>query len=95
LSETFAVALERWPSYDAERDPLPWLWGITTNLLRRHRRQQSRTLKAISASVPDEPPDDVMSASKRLDYRRVLDLVKTQNKQTGRNGNLGAGADSG
>lgn len=43
LSETFTVAFERRASYDLDRpDALPWLYGIVTTLLKRHRRVEAR-----------------------------------------------------
>lgn len=43
LSETFTVAFERRAAYDLDRaDALPWLYGIVTTLLKRHRRIEAR-----------------------------------------------------
>lgn len=60
IAETFLVAWERLDSYDLERgDARPWLFGIATNLLRRHHRSEARMLKAaartaLRESVADE-----------------------------------------
>lgn len=74
LGETFVTALVRWPSFDLSRqEPLPWLFGIATNLLRRHWRSERRAVRAMSrTAVPDlfedEPGD-------RLDVERAVQVV--------------------
>lgn len=51
LSETFVVAFERRAVFDLDRaDALPWLYGIATTLLRKHRRVEAR---AWRSAVPD------------------------------------------
>lgn len=50
-SETFLVAFEQRKRFDSRRDDaLPWLYGIVTNLLHRHRRAEARAWKAARAS---------------------------------------------
>jgi RNA polymerase sigma-70 factor (ECF subfamily) len=52
-SETFAVAFRRRAAYDLSReDARPWLFGISANLLRDHRRSEERRLRAYSLSAP-------------------------------------------
>ena len=47
-ADVFVVAFRRLDNYDLARDDaLPWLYGIATNLLRRHRRSESRRLRAV------------------------------------------------
>ena len=49
LGELFRVAFERRSTYDTERaDARPWLYGIATRLLARHRRSEARRLAAIA-----------------------------------------------
>ncbi|WP_173041784.1 RNA polymerase sigma factor [Phytohabitans flavus] len=49
VAETFLVAYEQRDRYDASRgEVLPWLYGIATNLLRRHRRTEIRALRALA-----------------------------------------------
>lgn len=49
-SETFLVAFEQRRRFDSRRDDaLPWLYGIVTNLLHRHRRTEARAWKASRA----------------------------------------------
>ncbi|KAM9866207.1 hypothetical protein ACIFOC_01125 [Leucobacter aridicollis] len=48
-SATFLVALERLDRYDtAVPNALPWLLGIATRLIRRHRRDEVATWKALA-----------------------------------------------
>ncbi|MEV1116571.1 sigma-70 family RNA polymerase sigma factor [Actinosynnema sp. NPDC049800] len=47
VSETFLVALQQRHTYDPERAGVrPWLYGIASNLLRRHVRQEVRGWRA-------------------------------------------------
>jgi RNA polymerase sigma factor (sigma-70 family) len=53
-AETFAVAFRRRRAFDAGReDARPWLFGIATNLLRRHRRTERRRLAAYARTGVD------------------------------------------
>lgn len=46
-AETFVVAFRRRATYDhVHANARPWLFGIAVNLLRRHRRQENRELRA-------------------------------------------------
>lgn len=49
-AETFALAFERRSTCRAGDNVLPWLYGIATNLLHRHRRVERRQLKAYARS---------------------------------------------
>jgi RNA polymerase sigma factor (sigma-70 family) len=63
-SETFVIAFHRRASYDGgEENARPWLFGIATNLLRRHRRTERRRLAAYAKTgvdpvVPFDPALD-------------------------------------
>jgi RNA polymerase sigma factor (sigma-70 family) len=48
VSETFLVALRERHSYSADGGARAWLFGIATNLVRRHARQQTRMLRATA-----------------------------------------------
>jgi RNA polymerase sigma factor (sigma-70 family) len=52
-AETFALAFSRRGSCRASGSVLPWLYGIATNLLHRHRRTERRQLRAYSRSRVD------------------------------------------
>jgi RNA polymerase sigma-70 factor (ECF subfamily) len=55
VAETFLVAFRRRLSYDgSRRDSRPWLYGIATNVIRRHRRDEVRALRAL-ARTGDDP----------------------------------------
>ncbi len=48
-AEVFVVAFRRRFDYDVGRaSALPWLYGIATNLLRRHRRSEQRRMAALN-----------------------------------------------
>jgi RNA polymerase sigma-70 factor (ECF subfamily) len=56
-AETFTTAFQRRHTYDLTRaDARPWLFGIATNLIGRHRRAEARRFKAL-AKVPGPVPD--------------------------------------
>jgi RNA polymerase sigma-70 factor (ECF subfamily) len=63
LGEVFRVAFERRCSYDTAHDSArPWLYGIATNLVARHRRSEARRLRAmasLAARRADAHGDDV------------------------------------
>ncbi|MCM2413489.1 RNA polymerase sigma factor [Streptomyces sp. RKAG290] len=53
MAETFTTAFQRRHTYDLKRaDARPWLFGIATNLVGRHRRAEARRFKAL-AKVPE------------------------------------------
>jgi RNA polymerase sigma-70 factor (ECF subfamily) len=74
VAETFLVAWEQRARYDPARGVArAWLFGIATNLLRRHARTEARTLQAMAmdagrAEVVE--PSDAASAS-RVDADRA------------------------
>lgn len=54
VAATFLAAYERWQAYDPNRaEALPWLYGIATNLLRRHRRSEVRAYRALARTGID------------------------------------------
>ena len=49
VAETFLVAFRQRSGYDLTRaDARPWLYGIATNLIGRHRRSETRLLRALA-----------------------------------------------
>jgi RNA polymerase sigma-70 factor (ECF subfamily) len=52
LGETFRIAFQRRATFDVARakgcDARPWLYGIATNLIARHRRAEVRRLRATA-----------------------------------------------
>lgn len=65
LAQTFLVAFGRRDRYDtAQADARPWLYGIATNLVGRHRRDEVRFYRAIARTGIDpaaEPIADVVT----------------------------------
>jgi RNA polymerase sigma-70 factor, ECF subfamily len=54
LAETFLIAFDRRDRYDSGRpDARPWLYGIATNLVARHRRAEVRQLTAFGRTGVD------------------------------------------
>jgi RNA polymerase sigma factor (sigma-70 family) len=48
-AETFLIAFDRRDRYDLSRaDARPWLYGIATNLIARHRRAEVRQYRALA-----------------------------------------------
>ncbi|MFF7390473.1 RNA polymerase sigma factor [Streptomyces scabiei] len=53
MAETFAIAFQRRHTYDLQRpDARPWLFGVATNVLGRHRRAEARRFRAL-ARLPE------------------------------------------
>ncbi|WP_433418100.1 RNA polymerase sigma factor [Microtetraspora malaysiensis] len=54
VAETFARAFQHRETYDLSRDDArPWLYGIATNLIGRHRRQEIGLYRALSRTGVD------------------------------------------
>lgn len=67
-AEVFSVAFRRRLDYEASRsDARPWLYGIATNLLHRHHRDEQRRLRAYARSTPDANDFDAESVIARAD----------------------------
>ena len=59
LGEVFRVAFEKRATYDTARpDARPWLYGIATNLLARHRRGEARRIRATARLLARQRPAD-------------------------------------
>ena len=59
LGEVFRIAFEKRATYDCDRpDARPWLYGIATNLLARHRRSEARRMHATARLLSAQPPAD-------------------------------------
>ncbi|GAA2845100.1 RNA polymerase sigma factor [Streptosporangium fragile] len=73
-AETFLAAFRRRDSYDLAR-PLarPWLYGIATTLVARHRRGEERFLRALSRTGVDPLPEPMADA--------VVDRVAAQEER--------------
>jgi RNA polymerase sigma factor (sigma-70 family) len=70
-AQTFLVAFDSRDRFDRGRsDSRPWLFGIATNLARRHRRREVRELRAIAAMTPDSSAG-IDGVEARLDAERL------------------------
>jgi RNA polymerase sigma-70 factor (ECF subfamily) len=70
VAETFLVAYEQQDRFDPARGPvLPWLYGIATNILRRHRRTEVRALRALATA--ETTADFTGRAAERVDAQRL------------------------
>lgn len=82
VSETFAVALRERARYDSTRgSPSTWLYGIATNLLRRHHRQESMDLQAsgrltVVADRGGELDQDLVTT--KVDAQRRVDQLASR-----------------
>ena len=77
LAETFLAAFRRREAYDTSRgDARPWLYGIATNLVGQHRRDEARRHRLLRAVGPepaaDFPADGVADRVSAAAARRVL-----------------------
>lgn len=79
LAETFLVAFRRRASYTSDVGVRPWLFGIATNLVRRHVRTEERRYRALARLAAGElAPPVIEDAIDRLDagaLRRDLALA--------------------
>jgi RNA polymerase sigma-70 factor (ECF subfamily) len=82
VGEVFRIAFERRHTFDASRETArPWLYGIATNLLAKHRRSEGRRLRAVGRLAsqrlaPSDPAggvDDALDAARR--WERVVTVV--------------------
>lgn len=86
LADTFRIAIERWNDYDSSiGSARNWLYGIATNLVRRHWRTEQRRRAAVGrlAAQPNTAEDSLLNpattATERADsvveVQRLLDAV--------------------
>jgi RNA polymerase sigma factor (sigma-70 family) len=75
VGELFRIAFERRKTFDASRaTALPWLFGIGSNLLLKHRRAEARRLRASARIVAAEATDRRAGAA-ALDARLLFPRV--------------------
>jgi RNA polymerase sigma factor (sigma-70 family) len=82
LGEVFRVAFEKRSTYDCARPSArPWLYGIATKMLARHRRSEARRIRATARLRTRQPPeadptDAIVATLDALDlWPRVADAV--------------------
>jgi RNA polymerase sigma factor (sigma-70 family) len=60
VAETFLIAFGRRTTYDLRRSQArPWLYGIATTLVARHRRSERRLYRALARTGVDPLPEPV------------------------------------
>jgi RNA polymerase sigma-70 factor (ECF subfamily) len=75
VGEVFRIAFERRKTFDASRaSALPWLYGIGSNLLLKHRRGEARRLRASARLAAGEAADR-RARSAALDARLLFPRV--------------------
>ena len=77
VGETFLVAFRRRDRYDLSyRDARPWLFGIATNMISRHRQAEVRFYRALARTgvdpVIESPADDVVTRVAAAGQRRTI-----------------------
>ncbi len=81
VGELFRIAFERRRTFDTAREnALPWLYGIGSNLLLKHRRGEARRLRASAQMAAAEAADRRASAAAldaRVLFPRVADAIQT------------------
>src|SRR6187431_1299159 len=72
LGELFRIAFEKRTAYDTDRaEARPWLYGIASNLLARHRQREARRLDATARLVNTSVSGvDVADVDARVDASR-------------------------
>ena len=81
VGELFRVAFERRKAFDASRSSaLPWLYGIGSKLLLKHRRGEARRLRASARMAADSEAPVRRAGAAALDARllfpRVADAIE-------------------
>jgi RNA polymerase sigma-70 factor, ECF subfamily len=81
VGELFRIAFERRKTFDASRvTALPWLYGIGSNLLLKHRRGEARRLRANARMAATDEAADRRASAGALDARvlfpRVADAIE-------------------
>ena len=81
VGELFRIAFERRKTFDASRaSALPWLYGIGSNLLLKHRRGEARRLRASARMAAARGAPGRRASAVALDARllfpRVADAIE-------------------
>src|SRR5262244_2038484 len=81
VGELFRIAFERRRTFDASRaSALPWLYGIGSNLLLKHRRSEARRLRVSARMAVAREAADGRATAAALDARllfpRVADAIE-------------------
>jgi RNA polymerase sigma-70 factor (ECF subfamily) len=93
MAETFTTAFQQRHRYDPARgagaDARPWLFGIATNLVGRHRRAEARRFKAMARfpaladhdePLADRAADRVMARAVRRELAAALAALPARHR---------------
>jgi RNA polymerase sigma factor (sigma-70 family) len=59
LGEVFRIAFEKRSTYELDRqNARPWLYGIATNLVAKHRRSEARRIRASARLIARRRPEE-------------------------------------
>jgi RNA polymerase sigma-70 factor, ECF subfamily len=78
VGEVFRIAFERRHTFDIARETArPWLYGIATNLLAKHRRGEARRLRAVARLATQRlaPADPAAGVDDALDAAGLWERV--------------------
>ncbi|MGH7389173.1 MAG: RNA polymerase sigma factor [Candidatus Rokuibacteriota bacterium] len=76
VGDVFRIAFERRKTFDASRaSALPWLYGIGSNLLLKHRRGEARRLRASARMAAGREPAERRASAAALDARVLFPRV--------------------
>ncbi len=76
VGELFRIAFERRKTFDASRvSALPWLYGIGSNLLLKHRRAEARRLRASARMAAGGGAAERRTSAAALDARVLFPRV--------------------
>jgi RNA polymerase sigma factor (sigma-70 family) len=80
--ETFVRAFAGRARFDSRReDALPFLYGIAANLIRRHRRSESRMLRAYARTVVAEIAPGASEASEVPALAEALRELRSEERE--------------
>ena len=81
LGELFRIAFEKRATYDLDRPSArPWLYGIATNLVARHRRTEARRLAAVARLAGQRLPANDRTLDVADDVSSRVDAVERWNR---------------
>lgn len=77
VAETFVVGYRRRNRFDGSSDSaLPWLYGIATNMVRRHRGAEARRQRLLAQLAPEASSDGLADrAAERVDAGALVRVV--------------------
>jgi RNA polymerase sigma factor (sigma-70 family) len=76
MSDVFRIAFERRSAFDVSRpNARPWLYGIATHLVSKHRRTEGRRLRATGRLSADESPDLIDAVAGVVDATHLWPIV--------------------